>query len=276
MNQYDAPLLEIGSLQKSFGEANVLRGITMSVDRGQAVALWGDNGAGKSTTIKCIVGLLDYSGNITVAGLDAKTNGKGVRRLLGYVPQELRFYNDWSVRRTMEFYAELKRAGHEEIPCRLREVGLDAQARKAVSALSGGMKQRLALAIALLGQPEVLLLDEFTASLDAEARAGLLHVLKELRRRGLTVVFTTHRFDEVEALADRVEMMHGGKVVASLPVEEFLERIGIRGAMPAEKESDHVREMEPICHTSSADTYDSGEALRPLAFSNGLVEKAEL
>lgn len=276
MNNSDRPLLEINSLQKSFGQANVLREITMSVDRGQAVALWGDNGAGKSTTIKCIVGLLDYAGTVTVAGLNAKINGKAVRRLIGYVPQELRFYNDWSVRRTMAFYADLKRSGREEIPSLLRKVGLEAQARKAVSALSGGMKQRLALAIALLGQPEVLLLDEFTASLDAEARAGLLHVLKELRRRGLTVVFTTHRFDEVEALAERVEMMHSGKIMASVPVEDFLERIGVRSGMHAEKESDQVSEIEPIFQEPGADVHHIHEVLRLPAFSNELVRKAEI
>lgn len=276
MNNSDRPLLEISSLQKSFGQAKVLRGITIKVNRGQAVALWGDNGAGKSTTIKCVVGLLDYAGDITVAGLDAKANGKAARRLVGYVPQELRFYNDWSVRRTMAFYADLKRSGREEIPSLLRKVGLEAQARKAVSALSGGMKQRLALAIALLGQPEVLLLDEFTASLDAEARAGLLHVLKELRRRGLTVVFTTHRFDEVEALADRVEMMHGGRIMASVPVEDFLQQIGVRSAMHAEKESDQVSQMEPIFQEPSADVHHIHEVLRLPAFSNELVRKAEI
>jgi nitrous oxidase accessory protein len=230
MKRADCPLLEIRSLEKSFGQAKVLRGISVTVNRGQAVALWGDNGAGKSTTIKCIVGLLDYDGAIVLAGVNAKVNGKGARRLIGYVPQELRFYNDWSVRRTMAFYAALKRAARDEIPSLLREVGLDPHARKPVNALSGGMKQRLALAIALLGQPEILLLDEFTASLDAEARAGLLELLKEQRRKGLTVVFTTHRVDEVEALADRVEIMHGGEIAASVLVEEFLPRIGIDDA----------------------------------------------
>ncbi|HTV55018.1 MAG TPA: nitrous oxide reductase family maturation protein NosD [Terriglobia bacterium] len=244
MSKCSRPLLEIRSLRKNFGQTEVLRGITVTVDRGHAVALWGDNGAGKSTTIKCVVGLLDYTGAIAVAGVDAKANGKAARRLIGYVPQELRFYDDWSVRRTMAFYADLKRVARGEIPALLKEVGLEPHARKAVSALSGGMKQRLALAIALLGRPEVLLLDEFTASLDAEARAGLLDLLKQQRRKGLTVVFTTHRADEVEALADRVEMMQGGRILVSVTVEEFVRRREIVGTMHVEDECDRITKTE--------------------------------
>lgn len=243
MSKLDYPLLEIHSLEKSFGHAEVLHKVTVTVDRSQAVALWGDNGAGKSTTIKCIVGLLDYTGAITVAGLDARRDGKAVRRLIGYVPQELRFYNDWSIRRTMAFYADLKRASREEIPVLLEEVGLEPHADKTVAALSGGMKQRLALAIALLGRPEMLLLDEFTASLDAEARVGLLELLKEQRRKGLTVIFTTHRLDEVEALADRVEMMRGGEIRASVPLQEFLRRLEVGDGFQLEKEPSAVSEM---------------------------------
>lgn len=219
----DHPLVEIHSLRKTFGHTEVLRGITMSLASGEAVALWGDNGAGKSTTIKCIVGLLDYAGDVSVAGTDVKTNGKRTRRLIGYVPQELHFYNDWAVKRTMMFYARLKFAARDEITTVLGEVGLEAHAEKPVNALSGGMKQRLALAIALLGRPRVLLLDEFTASLDVEARTALLDVLKQQRQKGMTVIFTTHRVDEVAALADRVEVLHRGEIIASVSVSEFLQ-----------------------------------------------------
>lgn len=271
MNELDRPLLEIKLLQKSFGQASVLRGITLTVDRGQAVALWGDNGAGKSTTIKCIVGLLDYTGTITVAGMDAKAKGKAARRLIGYVPQELRFYNDWSVRRTMAFYADLKGADREEIPLLLREVGLDPHASKVVAALSGGMKQRLALAVVLLGRPEVLLLDEFTASLDAEARVGLLELLKGQRRKGLTVVFTTHRIDEVEALADRVEMMHGGEIIASVPVAEFLQRISNGRAAQVQRKQDEIGEMEPGFQSLGAKVYGHKGVVRCPPFNSGVA-----
>lgn len=233
MNRSSHPLLEARLLQKKFGNVEILRRINLSVERGAAVALWGDNGAGKSTTIKCILGLLDYSGVIAVAGLDCTRDGKAVRRLIGYVPQELHFYGDWTVARTMNFYADLKRASRVEIRPLLDEVGLEAHAAKAVNALSGGLKQRLALAVALLGGPELLLLDEFTASLDAGARAGLLELLWRQRRKGLTVLFTTHRADEVEALADRVEVMHAGEIAASLSVQEFLERVVAGGRTEA-------------------------------------------
>lgn len=271
MSKPDRPLVEIRLLRKSFGHAEVLRGINLTVECGQAVALWGDNGAGKSTTIKSIVGLLDYTGDITVAGLDAKYDGKAVRRLIGYVPQELRFYNDWSVQRTMAFYADLKRAAGEEIPDLLREVGLEPHAWKSVSALSGGMKQRLALAIALLGRPEVLLLDEFTASLDAEARTGLLDLLKEQRRKGLTVVFTTHRLEEVEALADRVEMMHRGEIIASVSVKEFLRVVVMGGTMQAGREPSEIGGMEHIFQEPCADSHGRDKGWRLPGLKTGLT-----
>lgn len=240
MNKSNQPLLETWLLQKKFGDVEALRRINLSVERGAAVALWGDNGAGKSTTIKCILGLLNYRGVVTVGGLDCQREGKAVRRIIGYVPQEMHFYGDWPVTRTMNFYADLKRVSRSEISGLLSEAGLEDHAAKTVDALSGGLRQRLALAVALLGKPELLLLDEFTASLDVEARAGLLELLWRQRRKGLTVLFTTHRVDEVEALADRVEVMHAGEIAASLSVQEFLERFPAVSGAEAGRELRHA------------------------------------
>jgi nitrous oxidase accessory protein len=215
------PLVTVNSLSKSFGRRQVLRDLSFSIPRGRAIAFWGGNGAGKSTTIKCILGLLNFQGSIQVGGLDVIRQGKQARRLLGYVPQELSFYPDWTVQRMLDFCARIKRVAATEAQRLLAEVGLEAQTGKKVSELSGGMKQRLGLAVALLGDPQVLLLDEFTSNLDAEAREALIALLALQRSKGLTILFATHRMDEVEALADEVLFMDQGQIIRRCDVAEM-------------------------------------------------------
>ena len=200
---------------KRFGKVEALRGVSFSLEAGRSLALWGPNGAGKTTLIKAILGLIDYRGVITVEGVDARRAGKRVRGKIGYVPQEAVYY-DWSVLATMTFYARLKKADRAAIPALLDRLGLAEHLRKPVPALSGGLKQRLALAIALLGNPPVLLLDEPMANLDAQARHDYLALLSGLRREGRSLVFASHRVEEVEALADQVLVLQGGRVATAL------------------------------------------------------------
>jgi ABC-type multidrug transport system ATPase subunit len=225
-----ASLVTVNVLSKSFGRREVLRNLSFSVLPGRAIAFWGGNGAGKSTTIKCILGLLNFSGTIEVGGLDVVRQGKQARRLLGYVPQELSFYPDWTVRRMMDFSARIKRVASSEADRLLAEVGLEAQTSKKVSELSGGMKQRLGLAVALLGNPVVLLLDEFTSNLDAEARDALITLLARQRSKGLTVLFATHRMEEVQALADEVLFMEKGQIARRCAVAD-LKQATVSGRM---------------------------------------------
>lgn len=214
-------LVSVKGLHKAFGRRPVLRGLDFAVPQGKAVAFWGGNGAGKSTTIKCILGLLQFQGSIQVGGLDVIREGKQARQLLGYVPQELCFYPDWTVRRTLNFCAQIKRVAAGEADRLLAEVGLAEHTQKKVSELSGGMKQRLGLAVALLGNPLVLLLDEFTSNLDAAAREVLIGLLARQRSKGLTVLFATHRMDEVRALADEVLFMEQGQIIRRCAVAEL-------------------------------------------------------
>ncbi len=132
-------------------------------------------------------------------GFDLGKDGRAARHYLGYVPQELSFHNDLSVAESCRFYAKLKDVSLARIPVVLGQVGLTGQERKAVGALSGGMKQRLALALALLGDPPVLLLDEPTSNLDAATRDEFVALLNDLRRAGKTLLFTSHHREEVEA-----------------------------------------------------------------------------
>ncbi len=219
--------LEVRAVTKRYGAVAALENVSFDIMPGEAVALWGPNGAGKTTLIKCLLGLVSYTGEIRLAGLDARRQGRQVRARVGYVPQEMAFH-DMSVAETLAFYARLKRVGRERVEAVLAQTGLEAQVDKPVSALSGGMKQRLALAVALLADPPFLVLDEPTANLDAAGRAEFLGLVSALKRRGVTILFSSHRPEEVEALADRVIVLRAGRVVAEGLAAGFTARLGLQ------------------------------------------------
>jgi ABC-2 type transport system ATP-binding protein len=148
--------------------------------------------------------------------------GKQARMLIGYVPQELGFYDDLGVAEAVGFFARLNGVAHTDTGRTLDDVGLTGHGRKRIRELSGGMKQRLALAIALLGDPPVLVLDEVTASLDAVGREEFVAMLGRLRSTGRTILFASHRAEEIAALAGRVVLLERGRIVRTAPRDEFL------------------------------------------------------
>ena len=217
------PMLAVVALTKRFGKFTAVDEVSFEVAPGEAVALWGPNGAGKSTLLKCLLGLLRFTGAIRIDGHDALTAAKAARGRLGYVPQELAFYPEWSGREILAFLAKIKRVAPERVDAALAEVGLSAHGAKPIGSLSGGMKQRLALAAALLSDPPLLVLDEITSNLDANGREGLLSVLARLKGAGKTIVFTSHRRDDVLRLADRVLVLERGKVARHARPEDVAE-----------------------------------------------------
>jgi ABC-type multidrug transport system ATPase subunit len=227
------PLIEIAEVRKSFGKSKILDGVCFEVEAGQGVALWGSNGAGKTTLIRCLLGLINFEGDIFVAGINVKTHGKSARRLIGYVPQELAMYDDFPVIEAARFMASLKRASsHPPLPLgegrgegrqtrnldvaeqSLDNLGLLDHSKKLVRELSGGMKQKLALSLALIDDPPILVLDEPTSNLDSGARRNLLDLLGDLKSSGKTILFISHRPEEVADLADRVLTLEHGRVVS--------------------------------------------------------------
>jgi ABC-type multidrug transport system ATPase subunit len=219
-------MIEIKRLTKRFGRTCAVDDASLTIPPGEAVALWGANGAGKTTIIRCILGLLRYRGTITVAGCDARRRGKQARQLIGYVPQELGFYDDLGVAEAIAFFSRLKGIPVGSIDHSLALVGLSGHDRKRIRELSGGMKQRLALAIAMIGDPPILILDEVTASLDACGRDEFVSLLSRLTKRGTeggrTMLFASHRVEEVTTLAHRVVVLDRGKVVSDIPASEFV------------------------------------------------------
>lgn len=218
-------MILVANVTRRFGKVAAVNDVSLEVEQGRSLALWGTNGAGKTTLIRCVLGLLRYEGQISVGGCDATRQGKQARMMIGYVPQELGFYDDLGVVQALQFFGRLKGITPDTRES-LASVGLTGHERKRIRELSGGMKQRLALAIALLGDPSVLVLDEVTASLDAVGREDFVGVLRQLSGAGRTMLFASHRVEEVAALADHVALLERGELKSITPTRQFVTGLG--------------------------------------------------
>ncbi len=217
----DKPIIRVSGLSKRFGAGRAVDKVSFDIAAGHGVALWGPNGAGKTTILRCMLGIYSFDGQITVCGHDIAKSGKKARRLVGLVPQEIAFHDDLTVRDTIHLYARLRKEPPEVCETLLEQLQLIRHQKKQVRQLSGGLKQRLALAVALLGDPPVLFLDEPTANLDAAARTEFIGLLEQLKSEGKTLVFASHRPGEVKRLADRVISLEDGKLLANVPPGEL-------------------------------------------------------
>lgn len=202
----------VRNVTKNYGSVKALDNVSFEARQGEAIALWGSNGAGKTTLLKVLLGIVPFEGHVDIKGWDVKRHEKNARKNIGYVPQEFAFH-EWSVRETMEFYCRIKKVALSEIKPALETAGLTDYMRVSVLALSGGLKQRVALALALLGNPPILLLDEPTANLDSKMRQDYLTLLKNLKKfHNKTLIFASHRLEEVHGLADSVLVLEQGKI----------------------------------------------------------------
>jgi len=221
-------VIVITDLTKRYGSRPVVSDFAVEIPDGESVALWGPNGAGKTTVVRCMLGLVGYEGTIEIDGLDAKTRGKAVRSLIGYVPQELSFYDDMRVIELLDYSASLRGLGAGRVDEVLSTMSLGDHVDKRVRELSGGLKQRLGIAAALLPDPPILLLDEPTSNLDAAARDAVVRLLEDLRHDGRTMVVTSHHMEEVGMLVDRVVAMEDGHKTIECAPMDLAEELGIR------------------------------------------------
>lgn len=219
-------MITANNLTKRYGKVAALNAVSFTIRAGESIALWGANGAGKTTTLRCLLGVQGFEGELVVNGIDVRKQGKAARAAIGYVPQETAFY-DMSVLETLQFYARLKKAAQQRVGEVLEQVQLDSHSAKRVNMLSGGMKQRLALAVALLADPPVLVLDEPTANLDVQAQRDFIHTIQSLNQSGKTIVFSSHRLDEVIALSSRVLVLADGRLTLECPPHELAARLGL-------------------------------------------------
>ena len=208
-------MIEIQNVTKRFGKRTALDGVSLSIAPGDVTLLLGANGAGKSTLLRCLLGITSYEGTISVAGLDPLADGRAVRALVGYMPQSGGLHPDLTVLETMHFYADIRRAPRERCEPLLREAALAEQQATKVGELSGGMRQRLGFAIALLSDPRILVLDEPSASLDTASRRWLADRLRAVADEGRTVLVSTHAGHELLDSSDRQIILEAGQIEAT-------------------------------------------------------------
>ncbi|MFO0966676.1 MAG: ABC transporter ATP-binding protein [Gemmataceae bacterium] len=213
------PLLDVRDVRKRFGRTLALAGAGFQVQSGEIFGLLGPNGAGKTTLLSIISGLLDAdSGAVLLDGEAFHGSDRGLRRLIGLVPQELAIYQELSAVENLRFFGELYglagAALERECDEVLQAIGLAEQKSQRVSTFSGGMKRRLNLGVALIHGPRLLLLDEPTAGVDPQSRHHIFEEVRRLNREGVTIVYTTHYMEEVQALCRRVAIVDHGRVIA--------------------------------------------------------------
>lgn len=217
-------VIQVDSLVKTYETVAALRGISLEIARGGIVGLLGPNGAGKTTLVEILEGLRTRTkGSVRVLGLDPEENPIELRQQLGVQLQQTAFPEALSVEEALRLFGSFY---PRTLPLSdvLKDVNLGAKRKAAILSLSGGQKQRLAIGLATLHDPELLILDEPTSGLDPMARRGVHEILRSLKAKGKTILISSHYLDEIEALADRVVILCGGNVVADGTPLELLAR----------------------------------------------------
>ena len=221
-------LLKIENVKKAYRKYNLigkeiskfsaLNGLNLNVGKGQIYGFLGPNGAGKTTTIKCIIGILEAdSGDIIIDGKNIKGNGLYFKNKIGFLPEQVGLYGRLTAKESLQFYGGFYDLSDDLIEERgktlLAKLGLEKDSNRRVSEYSLGMKKRLALCIALLNEPEILVMDEPTSGLDPRGVKALRIVLKDLNKKGLTIILSSHVLTEVQEICSHVGIINNGKLI---------------------------------------------------------------
>ena len=274
------PVISIKGLRKSYGETEAVRGIDLEVNRGEVFAFLGPNGAGKTTTVEILEGYRKRSGGeVTVLGEDPERAGREWREQIGIVLQSGRLDPYLTVRESLDLYA-----GYFRNPRPTGDVialiGLEGKADERASRLSGGQQRRLDVGMALVGDPELLFLDEPTTGFDPSARRQAWDVIAGLRDLGKTVFLTTHYMDEAQRLADRVTIIAAGEIVARGTPEDLGERASGETTIRYRADGREVvlRTQTPVqtLHELTANALAQGEALEGLEVTRPSLEDVYL
>ena len=235
-------MLEVKALRKSYGNLVAVDGVSLRAGAGETVGLLGPNGAGKTTTVSIIAGLVrPDSGEVLIEGRPLRGDTDPAKQKIGLVPQDLALFDELSARDNLAFFgalydldgAKLKHAMAEALDL----VGLADRAKDKVREFSGGMKRRLNLAAALLHDPQILLLDEPTVGVDPQSRNAIFDNLETLKKRGKTLVYTTHYMEEAERLCDRLTIVDHGKVVADDTLQGLFRLLPVTNVLAIELEN---------------------------------------
>ncbi|MBS3152312.1 ABC transporter ATP-binding protein [Candidatus Woesearchaeota archaeon] len=211
-------MLIVKNLKKKYKDFLALKGISYEIKEGEIFGILGPNGAGKSTMIKILTCFhKPTSGTVTINDIPI-TNIKKIKPLIGWVPQEETFYPKLTVKENLEYFASLYEIPRKEFKQRseeiLRLLQIEHKTHSLAGSLSGGMKRRLSIAIALIHNPKIIYLDEPTAGVDPVSRRALWDIIRKIKQKGITILFCTHYLDEAELLCDRIAILRAGEIIA--------------------------------------------------------------
>ena len=231
MNDVKRPIVAVTDLVKRFGDNAAVDGVSFEIAEGEIFGLLGPNGAGKTTTISMISCLLaPTSGEVVVDGHSVTAEPRKVKCALGVVPQEIALYPTLTALENLKFWGRMYGLGghllEERVAEALETAGLADRAKERIETYSGGMKRRINIAAGIMHHPRVLLMDEPTVGIDPQSRNHILETVKELNRRGMTVLYTSHYMEEVESLCDRVGIVDHGRLIALGTLEELRRLVG--------------------------------------------------
>ena len=269
------PIVSAQGLGKRFGEITAVEDVAFAIEEGSIFGLLGPNGAGKTTTISMISCLLvPDAGYVWVVGHSVRTDSTAARRALGIVPQEIALYPTLTAAENLFFWGRMYglggRALSQAVDYGLKMAGLEEQAKLRIETFSGGMKRRINIAAGILHRPRVLLMDEPTVGIDPQSRNHILDTVRELNREGMTVLYTSHYMEEVEALCDRIAIVDHGRVIALGSLEELRALVGDEDRVRIELAEEHrdaaLAAVQSLQGVSCAELADSTlEVLAPEA-----------
>ncbi|MEX2462499.1 MAG: heme ABC exporter ATP-binding protein CcmA [Paenibacillaceae bacterium] len=230
----DETVLRMSDVRKEIDKKEIIHPIHLQVKRGQVLALCGGNGAGKSTILRMIAGILHpTSGTIDVNGVKWKENRNAYSEQIGYMPDEYMFGQGLSAEETLSFWASLRKVSRERVKETLQIVGLTEVKRKPVTSFSKGMRQRLLFAQALLAKPPLLIMDEPTNGLDPYWIDSFVELVRYAKREGHAVIFSTHQLQVAESVADHVVFLKDGRIAQEGSMESFDQAYGTNGLQAA-------------------------------------------
>ena len=273
-------MIRVKDLQKSYGDLRAVDGISFEVPEGEMFGFLGPNGAGKTTTLSMISGLLKPDqGRVSIGEIDVWHSPKEAKRILGLVPQDLALYEELSARENLMFWGSLFNLPRSELKANIEvwldRVGLADRAKEAVSKFSGGMKRRLNLAIGLVHNPKVVLLDEPTVGIDPQARKNILDIIREIAKEGSTILFTTHHLEEAEVLCDRIAIIDHGKILETGSVKELAKIVG-DGDIVSINGSFTAVQLKTILENESVNILNAAENTATMSLSQGGMNIAAL
>ena len=273
------PAIEVHELRKHYGDVEAVRGLSFRVERGEVMGLLGPNGAGKTTTVEILAGYRDRSaGDVAVLGQDPERSGVELRRRIGIVLQSGGFYPRVTVREAVEHFAGYYPAPRDPLET-IGLVGLEGSADVRYNRLSGGQRRRLDLALALVGDPELVFLDEPTTGFDPAARRTAWEVIRRLRELGKTVLLTTHYLDEAQELSDRVAIVKDGRIVAEGPPRELVgagARYRVTYDLNGQRAEHETDDPTRLLHRLTAEALERDERLENLHVSRPSLEEVYL